>query len=150
MAHREVVALFDACGRDESAAGTRDAVILALGLGAGLRRAEIVGLQVSDVKLAQEIIRVLGKGQKVGVVPIKGGTLEAIRRWLLIRVEGSGPLLVAVRKGGRLGSEALAPQAIMRVCEKRGREAGDDFVKQRLLWPVALVVDCAEPAGGRV
>ena len=124
LAHHEVVALFDACGRDESPAGTRDAVILALGLGAGLRRAEIVGLQVSDVKLDQEIIRVLGKGKKVREVPIKGGVLEAIRRWLLIRGEEAGPLLVAVRKGGRLGTEGLAPQAIMRVCEKRGREAG--------------------------
>ena len=116
------MALFDACGRDEAPAGTRDAVVLALGLGAGLRRAEIVGLQVSDVKLEREIIRVLGKGKKIREVPIKGGTLEAIRRWLLIR--GEGPLLVAVRKGRRLGTKGLAPQAIMRVCEKRGREAG--------------------------
>ncbi|MCP5070059.1 MAG: tyrosine-type recombinase/integrase [bacterium] len=54
--------------------------------------------------------------------PVKGGTLEAIRRWLLIR--GEGPLLVAVRKGGRLGTQGLAPQSIMRVCEKRGREVG--------------------------
>ena len=123
LAHREVVALFDACARDSSPAGTRDAVILALGLGAGLRRAEIVGLQLADVKLDLEIIRVLGKGKKVREVPVKGGTLEAIRRWLLIRGEEPGALLVAVRKGGRLGSEGLAPQAVLRVCEKRGREA---------------------------
>ena len=123
LAHREVVALFDACARDLSPAGTRDAVILALGLGAGLRRAEIVGLQLADVKLDLEIIRVLGKGKKIREVPVKGGTLEAIRRWLLIRGEEPGALLVAVRKGGRLGTAGLAPQAILRVCEKRGREA---------------------------
>ena len=133
LAQHEVVALFDACGRDESPAGTRDAVILALGLGAGLRRAEIVGLRVSDVKLDQEIIRVLGKGKKIREVPIKGGVLEAIRRWLLIRGEAAGPLLVAVRKGGKLGAEGLAPQAIMRVCEKRGSEGGvSDFAAHDL------------------
>ena len=69
LAHREVVALFDACARDSSPTGTRDAVILALGLGAGLRRAEIVGLQLADVKLDLEIIRVLGKGKKIRGCP---------------------------------------------------------------------------------
>lgn len=47
--HHELVALFDACARDTSPADTRDEVILALGLGAGLRRAEIVGLQLAPM-----------------------------------------------------------------------------------------------------
>ena len=44
----EVTALFDACFDDERAAGRRDAAILALLLGAGLRRAECAGLALSD------------------------------------------------------------------------------------------------------
>ena len=84
----------------------------------------MVGLQVADVKFELEILRVLGKGQKLREVPIKGGTLESIRRWLLIRGGEAGPLLVQVRKGGLLGTTGLAPQAILRVCEKRGQEAG--------------------------
>jgi len=121
---QEVAALFQTCMRDQTAAGPRDAVILALGLGAGLRRAEIVGLDLADVDLDREIVRVLGKGQKIREVPIKGGTLEAIRAWLLDRGADAGPLVCPVRKGGRIEARRVAPQAVLRVCEKRARQAG--------------------------
>jgi integrase/recombinase XerD len=67
---------------------------------------------------------VLGKGRKVREVPIKSGTLDALRAWLACRGTASGPLVCWVRRGGRLELRRLAPQAILRVCEKRGREAG--------------------------
>lgn len=44
----EVEALLSACGRDESVAGARDACLIALLAGAGLRREEAVSLEVSD------------------------------------------------------------------------------------------------------
>jgi len=120
----EVAALFHGCMRDASSAGPRDAVVLALGLAAGLRRAEIAGLDLADVDLEREVVRVHGKGNKVREVPIKGGTLEAIRAWLAWRGLEPGPLVCPVAKGGRIELRQLAPQAILRVCEKRGREAG--------------------------
>ena len=120
----EVAALFCCCMGDSSPAGSRDAVVLALGLAAGLRRAEIASLDLSDVKLDREVVRVHGKGNKVREVPIKGGTLEAIRAWLGHRGSEPGPLLCPVNKSARVVLKQLAPQAILRVCEKRGREAG--------------------------
>jgi integrase len=120
----EVADLFRVCMDDRTPAGPRDAVILALGVAAGLRRAEIAGLDLGDVDLHREVVRVHGKGRKVRDVPIKGGTLEAIRAWLGCRGPEAGPLLGRVRKGGRVELRRLAPQAILRVCEKRGREAG--------------------------
>ena len=120
----EVAALFHACMRDQAAAGPRDAVVLALGVGTGLRRAEIAGLDLADVDLDREIVRVLGKGRKVREVPIKGGTLEAIRAWLACRGVEPGPLVCPVRKGGRVVVQRLAPQGVLRVCEKRAWEAG--------------------------
>jgi len=120
----EVAALFHACMRDANPAGPRDAVVLALGLAAGLRRAEIAGLDLADVDLEREVVRVHGKGKKVREVPVKGGTLEAIRAWLSYRGGEPGPLVCPVGKGGRVELRRLAPQSIRRVCEKRGREAG--------------------------
>jgi len=120
----EVAALFHCCMRDSTAAGPRDAVVLALGLAAGLRRAEIAGLDLGDVDLGREVVRVHGKGNKVREVPIKGGTLEAIRAWLACRGAEPGPLVCPVGKGGRVELRRLAPQAVLRVCEKRGRVAG--------------------------
>src|SRR5262249_7668965 len=65
-----------------------------------------------------------GKGNKVREVPIKGGTLEAIRAWLGYRGTEPGPLVCPVGKGGRIELRRLAPQAILRVGEKRGEGAG--------------------------
>lgn len=120
----EVAALFHACMRDQSPAGPRDAVILALGLGAGLRRAEIARLDLTDVDLEREVVLVHGKGHKIREVPIKGGTIEAVTAWLDHRGNEPGPLVCRIRKGGRIGLTRLAPQAILRVCAKRRREAG--------------------------
>jgi len=120
----EVAALFHACMRDSGPASPRDAVVLALGLAAGLRRAEIAALDLTDVDLEREVVRVHGKGNKVREVPIKGRTLEATRAWLSCRGGEPGPLVCPVGKGGSLELRRLAPQAILRVCEKRGRDAG--------------------------
>jgi site-specific recombinase XerC len=67
----EVASLFHACSQDPSPAGPRDAVILALGVAGGLRRAEIAGLDLGDVDLDRETLRVHGKGNKTREVPIK-------------------------------------------------------------------------------
>ena len=94
LAPSEVAALFHACMKDRSPAGPRDATILALGLGAGLRRAEIAGLELADVDLDGEVVRVHGKGGKIRDVPIKGGTIAAIRAWLVCRGVEAGALAV--------------------------------------------------------
>jgi site-specific recombinase XerC len=83
LEHWEVVALFRVCMEDPTPAGPRDAAILALGLGAGLRRAEVVALDLADVDLGREVVRVHGKGRKIREVPVKGGTLEAPMRGLV-------------------------------------------------------------------
>jgi integrase len=119
----EVSALFAVCMSDPSPAGPRDAVVLALGLAAGLRRAEIAGLDLADVDLEREVVRVHGKGNKVREVPVKGGTLAALRAWLAARGSEPGPLVCPVNKAGRVELRRLAPQAILRVCEKRARDA---------------------------
>ena len=82
LASHEVAALFHVCSQDPTAAGPRDAVILALGVAAGLRRAEIASLDLADLDLGRELVRVHGKGRKVREVPVKNGTLDALRAWL--------------------------------------------------------------------
>jgi integrase len=124
LAAHEVAALFHVCSQDPTPAGPRDAVILALGVAAGLRRAEIAGLDLADLDLDRELVRVHGKGRKVRKVPVKNGTLDALRAWLHCRGDEPGPLVCPVRKGGTVELRRLAPQAILRVCEKRAQEAG--------------------------
>ena len=101
-------------------------MILALGVAAGLRRAEIAGLDVSDLDLDGQVIRVQGKGMKIREVPVKNGTLDALRAWLHHRGGWPGALVSPVRKGGKVEMGRLAPQAIQRACEKRARETGKE------------------------
>jgi len=48
LASGEIAALMGVCGRDASPAGIRDAAPIAILYGAGLRRSESVGLDLSD------------------------------------------------------------------------------------------------------
>jgi site-specific recombinase XerC len=58
----------------------RDYAILAMLFGCGLRRSELVGLQVDEVQMRQghwAIVDLIGKGGHVRTVPIPGWTLSA-------------------------------------------------------------------------
>jgi len=45
-----------------------------------------------DLDLGRELVRVHGKGRKVREVPVKNGTLDALRAWLHCRGDEPGPL----------------------------------------------------------
>ena len=110
--YRELLALPHVLHGREGIRANRDLLLLVLGGGAGLRAAEIVGLDVEDVDLSLMQLRVRGKGGKVRHVPMSRSVQEAVRGWLSSRraleLEGlarSVALLVSVsgrNYGGRL------------------------------------------------
>jgi site-specific recombinase XerD len=65
--------------------GTRNKGMLLLYLDSGLRRAELVNIKLSDLDLENRRIRVVGKGNKVGVVPFSPRTAKALWAWLILR-----------------------------------------------------------------
>lgn len=119
----EVAALFDACFDDESAAGRRDAAILALLLGAGLRRAECADLALSDYTREDQSVKVRGKGDKERLMPLGERADQAVGDWLKVRGEWSGALLCRVRKDGAIEQQSITAQAIYKALAKRGKEA---------------------------
>jgi integrase/recombinase XerC len=60
----------------------RDRAIMELFYSSGLRLAELVGLSLTDVDLADRTVRVLGKGSKTRIVPVGRKAVETIRTWL--------------------------------------------------------------------
>jgi integrase/recombinase XerC len=60
----------------------RDRVIFELLYGCGIRNAELVGLNVTDVHWAREVILVRGKGRKQRYVPLGDAAADAIRAYL--------------------------------------------------------------------
>jgi integrase len=129
LSEGEKRALLTVCMRDNTPAGYRDAAILALALGAGgLRRAELIGLDLADFAMTDEgyaRLVVRGKGNKTRIAILDNGPLDAMRDWLNVRGDAPGPLFVAINKGGRLAfGDRMSPQAIYGLLKKRGAEAG--------------------------
>ncbi|HET9861845.1 MAG TPA: tyrosine recombinase XerC [Steroidobacteraceae bacterium] len=88
----------------------RDRAIMELFYSSGLRLAELVGLALTDVDLADRTVRVLGKGAKTRIVPVGRKACEAIRAWLKVRVALATideTALFVGRNGSRLKPRAV-------------------------------------------
>lgn len=124
LAAGEVRALFSLCRRP-TAAAARDAAILALLFGAGLRRAELVGLEFEDLRADEGVVVVRGKGDRRRRVSLPSGAVLALRAWLAHRGSQPGPLLWPVRSNGQLlAHRALTEQAIYHLLRRLGPRAG--------------------------
>ena len=88
----------------------RDLAILELLYSSGLRLAELAGLDVVDLDLADRTVRVLGKGSKTRILPVGKQAVAALRAWLGDRaglVKGGGSALFVGQNGRRLGARAI-------------------------------------------
>lgn len=65
--------------------GTRNKGMLLLYIDSGLRRAELANIKLNDLDLKNRRIRVVGKGNKVGIVPFSPKTAKALSAWLILR-----------------------------------------------------------------
>jgi integrase/recombinase XerC len=65
--------------------GLRDRSILELFYAAGIRRAELIDLKLTDLEFEQGLIRVMGKGEKERIVPIGGYAREMMTKYLGMR-----------------------------------------------------------------
>ena len=128
IASGELIGLMAACAQTEKLAGARDAAMLALLYGCGLRRAELVSLDVADFEAGsdaeQGTLKVQGKRNKQRRVPVVGGAVEALTDWLSIRGTEAGPLFVRIRKRDRMTMQRLTTQAVYHVLAQRVVEAG--------------------------
>lgn len=74
----------------------RDTAIVRVLLDCGLRRAELVGIDVDDLDLRHMQVTVTGKGSKTRIVPFSGRTALALRKYLRSRAtrpQVAGPAL---------------------------------------------------------
>ncbi|ABU96838.1 hypothetical protein [Thermus phage P23-45] len=101
----EIKALFKAAMRDPRYR-YRNASILALALGSGLRAAEICRLQVADILWDEMAVRVHGKTGH-GVVPVTRETLRYLRLYLDRERKATSPYLF-VHRNRPLTSEVLS------------------------------------------
>jgi len=110
-------------------AGLRDRAILEILYGCGLRVSELVGLDQTDIDLAEGYLRVFGKGGKERLVPVGGMAVHALDAYLrhgraYLRpknsVRGIDPSAVFLNaRGGR-----ISRQTVFAIVRKYGARVG--------------------------
>lgn len=82
----------------------RDLAVVGLMLLDGLRSCEILAIQLEDLKLADALLHVLGKGKKQRTLPLPGEIMEVLQSYLrLERPLTNSPYLFVSLKGRRRG-----------------------------------------------
>lgn len=106
------------------ALAARDHALAELLYGSGLRISEALGLDVTDLRLDESVVRVFGKGARERMSPLSDTSVTALRAWLeqrgTLAPEGEKALFVGAR-GGRLDRRE-AMRRIERLCRNAGVE----------------------------
>jgi site-specific recombinase XerC len=99
--------MFAACDVATSA-GSRDAAVLAVTYAAGLRRHELVGLDIEDYDQRSGTLRVRGKGRKERVAYVTNGSKSALETWLAVRGDACSKSTLLPRERLQLGARAAS------------------------------------------
>ena len=119
----DIRALLKKCVADKSRAGKRDAAMLALLAGAGLRRLEACRLQLADYDRARGEIRVAVRGGLPRVVFAHGSGKAALNRWIAARGPSPGPLLCPVNRAGEVEIRQMTGAALLSRLHMRADDA---------------------------
>ena len=101
--------------------GLRDRAILAVFLGAGLRRSEAASLTFEHVQQREGrwvIVDLVGKRNKVRTIPIASWVYHAIQSWSEAAGLESGNVFVSLNKGGHITGTSMSAQALRDVSVK--------------------------------
>lgn len=124
LSQGEITALMSSCEADPRPAGARDGAIIALMYAGGLRREEVVNLDLADYTPQEGRLTLIGKRNKQRAVYLVNGAARAMADWLAVRGDNPGPLFLAINKGGQLGAERMTTQAIYNMLARRADLAG--------------------------
>jgi site-specific recombinase XerD len=149
--------------RAETVRQKRDAAIISLLLGCGLRRSEVAALKVGDIQKREDhwaIVDLVGKAGHVRTVPVPGWVKTAVDLWSESTLVANGRLFRSIRKNGtvwgdgitqnvvwyvvkdaaaRVGIKALAPHDLRRTCARLCHAAGGELEQIQFLLGHASV-----------
>jgi site-specific recombinase XerD len=124
LSQDELARLFRTCKRDKTPAGARDAAILAMLYASGLRRSEIVGVNLEDWAPETGALTIRkGKGNKSRGVYVEQAHRE-MAAWLRVRGNEPGALFSAINKAGHLTTRRLSDSSIAYILKQRAKQAG--------------------------
>ena len=93
--------------------GKRDRAILAVLIGCGLRRAELVGLQSEYLQIREEhwvVADLIGKGKHIRTVPMPGWVKRAVDDWMQAAGITTGFIFRAISRSGAIRASTSLPK----------------------------------------
>lgn len=125
LSPQEIANLMATCSKSSNPLDLRDAALIAILRGTGLRRAEVAALELGDLNLETGALSVRrGKGDKDRTVYLPQSAIAFVRGWLSVRGREPGPLLCPIRKGGRIEFRSMCADAVLKILRRRAQLAG--------------------------
>ena len=112
LERREIRAIFDYLDKNSDIKATRDAALISVMLGCGLRRSEIAGLKMEDIDLKKHSFAVIGKGNKQKICYLPEDCFKRLKLWLEYRGSDPGFLFYALKRDGSLVEKGLTDQRV--------------------------------------
>lgn len=123
--------LMAVCAADPRPQGVRDAAIIAVLYGSGMRKSESVNLDLAQVDFAQRSLQVLAKGNKQLIKYAPAWAFDKLQAWLDLRradlpagLEDDPFLFNRIRRGGHITRERITKHAIYYIARQRGAQVG--------------------------
>jgi integrase len=111
--------------------GKRDHAILALLLGCGLRRAELIGLKLAHLQQRDDhraIIDLFGKGGHVRTVPLPAWVKAAVDEWLAVAQIEDGLIFRCVTHSGTVWGSGISEKVVWWVVRQCARKVAIEKV----------------------
>jgi site-specific recombinase XerD len=105
----------------------RDGAIISLLLGCGLRRSEVVALNVGDIQKREDhwaIVDLFGKAGHVRTVPVPAWVKTAVDRWAESATISTGRLFRSIRKNGTVWGNGITQNVVWYVVKACAARAG--------------------------
>lgn len=114
----EMRQLLDSCLADDRLQGLRDAAMIAMLYSCGLRRSEVIGIDISHIQTPERAVRILGKGNKERMVYPPDRAWQMLDEWINEAMITAGPLFLRIRKSNGLTPDRLTSQAVYYVIKR--------------------------------
>ncbi|MFB4394044.1 MULTISPECIES: tyrosine recombinase XerC [unclassified Pseudomonas] len=123
--------LMQVCAADPRPQGVRDAAIIALLYGTGMRKSESVDIDLAQVDFQERSLQVLGKGNRQLLKYAPAWAFEKLQAWLDLRraqlpegVADDAFLFNRIRRGNHITRARITKHAIYYIARQRGAQVG--------------------------
>jgi integrase len=115
------------CPAPVAARQLRVHAMVAMLIGCGLRRAELLALRVETIQQREEhwvIADLVGKAGHIRTVPIPAWVKAAVDAWTAAAAITEGPVFRAINKAGHVWGDGMSPKVLWDVVRAAARRAG--------------------------